>query len=171
MAELDDDEPLPLRVKNALRQLLKDGLPRKERVAEKFGMTVRTLQRHLQQAGSSYQQTLDELRRELAEHYLLHSELPIQDIAQYLGFTESRSFHRSFQGLDRADARRVPATAQGAGGAMRTAAIRPPSAQSSSSLSGMNATPSPSTRVRPSRTSTSPSAQEALRSTPELWFG
>ena len=28
MAELDDDEPLPLRVKNALRQLLKDGLPR-----------------------------------------------------------------------------------------------------------------------------------------------
>ncbi|WOS72779.1 AraC family transcriptional regulator [Pseudomonas aeruginosa] len=98
MAELDDDEPLPLRVKNALRQLLKDGLPRKERVAEKFGMTVRTPQRHLQQAGSSYQQTLDELRRELAEHYLLHSELPIQDIAQYLGFTESRSFHRSFKG-------------------------------------------------------------------------
>ena len=97
MAELDDDEPLPLRVKNALRQLLKDGLPRKERVAEKFGMTVRTLQRHLQQAGSSYQQTLDELRRELAEHYLLHSELPIRDIAQYLGFTESRSFHRSFR--------------------------------------------------------------------------
>ncbi len=40
MAELDDDEPLPLRVKNALRQLLEDGLPRKERVAEKFGMTV-----------------------------------------------------------------------------------------------------------------------------------
>lgn len=53
---------------------------------------------HLQQAGSSYQQTLDELRRELAEHYLLNSELPIQDIAQYLGFTESRSFHRSFKG-------------------------------------------------------------------------
>ncbi|MFV3304437.1 AraC family transcriptional regulator [Pseudomonas sp. NY15181] len=98
MAELDDDEPLPLRVKNALRLLLKDGLPRKERVAERFEMTVRTLQRHLQQAGASYQQILDELRQELAEHYLVHSDLPIQDIAQYLGFTESRSFHRSFKG-------------------------------------------------------------------------
>ncbi|MDH1010422.1 AraC family transcriptional regulator [Pseudomonas nicosulfuronedens] len=98
MAELDDDEPLPLRVKNALRLLLKDGLPRKERVAERFDMTVRTLQRHLQQAGTSYQQILDELRQELAEHYLVHSDLPIQDIAQYLGFTESRSFHRSFKG-------------------------------------------------------------------------
>ncbi|WP_207884387.1 AraC family transcriptional regulator [Pseudomonas sp. 30_B] len=97
MAELDDDEPLPLRVKNALRLLLKDGLPRKERVAERFEMTVRTLQRHLQQAGTSYQQILDELRQELAEHYLVHSDLPIQDIAQYLGFTESRSFHRSFK--------------------------------------------------------------------------
>ncbi|MNE68944.1 Transcriptional activator NphR [compost metagenome] len=98
LAGLDDEEPLPLRVKNALRQLLKDGLPRKERVAEHFGMTLRTLQRHLQQAGSSYQQILDELRQELASHYLLHSELPIQDIAQYLGFSEPRSFHRSFKG-------------------------------------------------------------------------
>jgi AraC-like DNA-binding protein len=97
MAGLDDDGPLPQRVKNALRLLLKDGLPRKERVAEKFHMTVRTLQRHLQLAGTSYQQILDALRQELAEHYLLRSDLAIQDIASYLGFTESRSFHRSFK--------------------------------------------------------------------------
>ena len=108
-------------MKNALRQLLKDGLPRKERVAEKFGMTVRTLQRHLQQAGSSYQQTLDELRRELAEHYLLHSELPIQDIAQYLGFTESRSFHRSF----RAGPGRRPASTGNGGRSRRRRERRP----------------------------------------------
>lgn len=97
MAGLEGDEPLPGRVKTALRQLLRDGLPRKERVAERFGMTVRTLQRHLQQAGTGYQQILDELRQELAEHYLLRSDLAIQDIASYLGFTEARSFHRSFK--------------------------------------------------------------------------
>jgi AraC-like DNA-binding protein len=97
MAGLDKDEPLPVRVHNALRLLLKDGLPRKERVAEKFHMTERTLQRHLQQAGTSYQEILDQLRRELAEHYLLRSELGIQDIASYLGFSEARSFHRSFK--------------------------------------------------------------------------
>ena len=72
-------------------------MPRKERVAEKFDMTVRTLQRHLQQAGTSYQEILDQLRQELAEHYLLRSDLAIQDIACYLGFTESRSFRRSFK--------------------------------------------------------------------------
>jgi AraC-like DNA-binding protein len=97
MAGLDDGEALPQRVKNALRLLLKDGLPRKERVAEQFNMTLRTLQRHLQQAGTSYQQILDQLRQELAEHYLLRSDLTIQDIASYLGFTEPRSFHRSFK--------------------------------------------------------------------------
>jgi AraC-like DNA-binding protein len=96
MASLDDSS-LALRVKNALRQLLKEGLPRKEQVAEQFAMSVRTLQRQLQQAGTSYQQILDDLRQELAEHYLLHSDLPIQDIAQYLGFTEPRSFHRTFK--------------------------------------------------------------------------
>lgn len=96
MASLDDST-LALRVKNALRQLLKEGLPRKEQVAEQFAMSVRTLQRQLQQAGTSYQQILDDLRQELAEHYLLHSDLPIQDIAQYLGFTEPRSFHRTFK--------------------------------------------------------------------------
>lgn len=97
MAGMDQDDPLPIRVHNALRLLLKDGLPRKERVAEKFHMTERTLQRHLQQAGTSYQEILDQLRRELAEHYLLQSNLAIQDIASYLGFSEARSFHRSFK--------------------------------------------------------------------------
>ena len=97
MAGMDQEEPLPVRVHNALRLLLKDGLPRKDRVAEKFHMTARTLQRHLQQAGTSYQEILDQLRRELAEHYLLRSELGIQDISSYLGFSEPRSFHRSFK--------------------------------------------------------------------------
>ena len=58
---------------------------------------LRTLQRQLHQAGTTYQQILDDLRQELAEHYLLNSALPIQDIAQYLGFTEPRSFHRTFK--------------------------------------------------------------------------
>ncbi|MCY1268065.1 HTH-type transcriptional activator RhaS [compost metagenome] len=97
IAELDGDEPFPQQVRNTLRQLLKDGLPRKERVAERFGMNLRTLQRHLQQAGTSYQRILDELRQELAGRYLADSELPIQEIALRLGFSEPRSFHRSFK--------------------------------------------------------------------------
>ncbi|WP_332768068.1 AraC family transcriptional regulator [Pseudomonas koreensis] len=92
-----EEAPLEQQVKNILRGLLKQGLPRKEQVAERLNVSLRTLQRQLQQAGTSYQQVLDELRQELAEHYLLNSDLPIQEIAQYLGFTEPRSFHRAFK--------------------------------------------------------------------------
>ena len=97
MSELDTDQPFPQQVKHALRQQLRNGLPRKERVAEQFAMTARTLQRHLQVAGTSYQQILEELRKELSEHYLLRTELPVQTIACLLGFSEPRSFHRSFK--------------------------------------------------------------------------
>ena len=97
MATLED-ATLEQQVKSILRQLLKEGLPRKEQVAEQLTVSVRTLQRQLHQAGTSYQRILDDLRQELAEHYLLNSTLPIQDIAQYLGFTEPRSFHRTFKG-------------------------------------------------------------------------
>ena len=45
-----------------------------------------------------YEPTIQRTYQELAEHYLLRSDLPIQDIANYLGFTEARSFHRSFKG-------------------------------------------------------------------------
>jgi AraC-like DNA-binding protein len=92
-----EDASLEQQVKNILRGLLKQGLPRKEQVAEQLNVSLRTLQRQLQQTGTSYQQVLDELRQELAEHYLLNSDLPIQEIAQYLGFTEPRSFHRAFK--------------------------------------------------------------------------
>ncbi|WXL24183.1 AraC family transcriptional regulator [Ectopseudomonas mendocina] len=97
MSGLDANQPFPQQVKNTLRLLLRNGLPRKERVAEQFAMTARTLQRHLQVAGTSYQQILEELRKELSEHYLLRTELPVQTIACLLGFSEPRSFHRSFK--------------------------------------------------------------------------
>lgn len=91
------DAPLALQVKSALRQRLKHGVPRKEQVAEQLALSVRTLQRQLQQAGTSYQQLLDDVRQELAEHALLHSEQSLQEISDSLGFSEPRSFHRAFK--------------------------------------------------------------------------
>ena len=91
------DAPLALQVKSALRQWLKHGVPRKEQVAEQLALSVRTLQRQLQQAGTSYQQLLDDVRQELAEHALLHSEQSLQEISDSLGFSEPRSFHRAFK--------------------------------------------------------------------------
>lgn len=93
----EDSSRLTTRVKNAIRAQLKQGVSRKDIVAEQMGMNARTLQRRLQQESASYQQILDEVRQELAEDYLKNSKLPLQEIAVRLGFTEARSFHRSFK--------------------------------------------------------------------------
>mgnify|MGYP000377368799 CR=1 FL=1 len=93
----DDSVRLRTRVKNAIRSQLKQGVSRKDIVAEQMGLNARTLQRKLQQESASYQQILDEVRQELAEDYLKSTQLPLQEIAVRLGFTEARSFHRSFK--------------------------------------------------------------------------
>lgn len=95
--EIDKHQPLKYRVSNLLRLMLKRELPRKEVIAEKLGMTERTLQRKLRDEGTGYQEVLDELRLELAQNYLKNSRLSIDEISVLLGFAEPRSFHRSFK--------------------------------------------------------------------------
>lgn len=94
----DTDANLVIRVRNTIRHLLRAGVSNMDLVAEKLHITPRTLQRRLKQQGLSYQQLRDEIRLELAEDYLLNTNLSIAEIATLLGFAEPRSFHRSFKG-------------------------------------------------------------------------
>lgn len=97
IAEIDQHESWTHRVKNLLRLMIRQDLPRKEVIAEKLGLNSRTLQRKLSDEGTGYQDLLNELRLEMAQNYLLDSSLSIDDIGMLLGFAEPRSFHRSFK--------------------------------------------------------------------------
>lgn len=97
MAEIQQRHPIVLQTRSLLRSMMNDGLPRREKIAEQLDMTERTLQRRLQEAGTGYQQLLDDLRCEVATEWLRQSHLSIHDIALKLGFSESRSFHRRFK--------------------------------------------------------------------------
>jgi AraC-like DNA-binding protein len=97
MADISDKQPLPIQAKNVIRGLLLEGVPRKDIVSKRLGLTERTFQRKLQQYDCSYQQLLDEVRLEQAKELLTQTELSAQDIAIRLGFSEPRSFHRSFK--------------------------------------------------------------------------
>ena len=46
--------------------------------------------------GATFQQLLQEARRELARHYLLHSSLELNDTAYLLGYEDAHSFFRAF---------------------------------------------------------------------------
>lgn len=97
MDELKQKKTIILQVRAVLRQLMEHELPRKEKVAEILGMTERTLQRRLQEAGTGYQNLLDDIRRETAINWLTTTQIAINEIANKLGFSEVRSFHRRFK--------------------------------------------------------------------------
>jgi len=65
-------------------------------VAKELGTSQRTLQRRLAEDGATFQQLVQEARRELARHYLLHSSLELNETAYLLGYEDAHSFFRAF---------------------------------------------------------------------------
>jgi len=88
---------LTARVKAELVALLKGEEPTLPAVADRLALGVRTLQAHLKAGGVSYQQLLDEVRRDLAVRHLREPHLSTTDIAYLLGFAEPSGFVRSFK--------------------------------------------------------------------------
>jgi AraC-like DNA-binding protein len=74
---------------------LHEGEPRREETAASLGLTDRTLQRRLQAEKTSYQQLLDESRRELARKYLADEHYSLGQIAELLGFVDQSNFFRA----------------------------------------------------------------------------
>ena len=65
--------------------------------ARTLGMVSRTLRRHLDKEGTSYQQVLDGLLRDVAIERLHVQRMHVADVAEQLGFAEPRSFSRAFK--------------------------------------------------------------------------
>jgi AraC-like DNA-binding protein len=84
-------------VKQTLRQLLAGKRPTLQDVAQELGLSARTLQRRLTDSGITFQQVVEETRRELARHYLKQPTVELNEAAFLLGFADANSFFRAFQ--------------------------------------------------------------------------
>ncbi|MDT8066803.1 MAG: AraC family transcriptional regulator ligand-binding domain-containing protein [Terriglobia bacterium] len=84
-------------VKAALKRLLAGQRPGIAAVARDLRMSTRTLQRRLTEDGVTFQQLMQEARRELAHHYLLHTSFELNETAYLLGYEDANSFFRAFQ--------------------------------------------------------------------------
>lgn len=84
-------------VRRALSQALRGGDPSLAVIAQRLGYAPRTLQRKLQEEGTSYYAVLDEMRRELALYYLQEAKISVSEVAFLLGFSETSAFHRAFK--------------------------------------------------------------------------
>ncbi|SOD98774.1 AraC family transcriptional regulator [Spirosoma fluviale] len=88
---------LKSRVKGEIVSMMKGEEPALATIADRLAMGVRTLQLHLKESGTSYQQLLDETRKELAIGHLREPNMSTTDIAYLLGFAEPSVFFRSFK--------------------------------------------------------------------------
>ncbi len=91
------DENFLVRVRIAVQQKLTGRRPTIEGIADALHISSRTLQRRLQDAGSSFQRVLEEARHQLARHYLNNSVLELNEAAYLLGYEDANSFVRAFR--------------------------------------------------------------------------
>ncbi|WP_372758214.1 AraC family transcriptional regulator ligand-binding domain-containing protein [Litorivivens sp.] len=85
------------KVKAIFAHELGSEIPSAQVIADHLNMSVRTLHRHLQKEGTSYQQLKDDFRKDAAITYMNRRELSINAIALLMGFQDSSAFHRSFK--------------------------------------------------------------------------
>lgn len=96
LSEIDIDDSISARVLSVLAELLPGGSFSIDDVAEKLGITKRTLQRKLSQEGTTFQKQLNNTREVMALHYVKNTDMNTNDIAYLLGYAEINSFLRAF---------------------------------------------------------------------------
>lgn len=85
------------RVREAMERLLPSGEPPITAVARLVGVSGRTLQRRLSERSLTYQGVLDDLRRDLALPHVKSGALPLEAIAELLGYSRATAFYRAFR--------------------------------------------------------------------------
>jgi len=86
------------RVAEVVRALLANGNCSVERVAGHFGVTRRTIHRHLAECGTSFSEILDAERADLALRLIEDRNRPLAAVAELLGFSAQSAMARWFKG-------------------------------------------------------------------------
>lgn len=97
VGQLGTETDLVSRTRRGILDGLRDADVSVARTARRLGMSVRTLQRRLQDGGQTFDELVDATRRELARCYLGDPKLSIQETAHLLGFGDLRGFYRAFR--------------------------------------------------------------------------
>lgn len=96
LARMSEESSLIHRVANSLA-LTTEGYPTMAQVAQRLGVTSRTLARHLDRHGLTFRQVLDERRHQEACGMLVSTAQPVEEIATRLGYNDPANFTRAFR--------------------------------------------------------------------------
>jgi len=85
------------RVHEILVRSLQQGEPTAEVIAIQLNMSTRTFHRKLKEEGAVFRDVLREVRKILAQQYLLDPKLRLPEVALMLGYSEQSAFSRAFK--------------------------------------------------------------------------
>jgi len=85
------------RVKEVIVATLAGGAVSSDLVAKKLYLSKRSMQRKLNEEGTTFQKVITETRIELSEHYLAKPEISLTEISYLLGFKDQTSYFRAHQ--------------------------------------------------------------------------
>ncbi len=97
LLKLPQPESFVTQLQNLIAKELRGREPKLDAISTRMGYSPRTLQRKLQQAGTSFNKVLDDIRRTLAFQYLKETALTASEIAFLLGFSDNSAFNRAFR--------------------------------------------------------------------------
>ena len=80
-----------------LLQQTEQGWPTFDKIAQQLNSTTYTLRRRLKKEGTSFQQLKDSAHKNIAQHHLLHTDMPIAEIAGQVGYSEAAAFNHAFR--------------------------------------------------------------------------
>ena len=84
-------------MRDAIYLLLPMGRATIEQVAQSLTLNVRTLQRQLEEEGTTFSELINTIRRELAIRYIEGNQFSLGHIAELLGYSTQTSFTRWFK--------------------------------------------------------------------------
>ena len=84
-------------VRSQVSALLATGAPSIDTVAENLNFSQRSLQRKLNDSGTSYKNLVESIRESMAEQYLNQQHLSLGEISYLLGFANVANFSRAFK--------------------------------------------------------------------------
>jgi AraC-like DNA-binding protein len=87
--------PFTSQVRQAIQALLGTGTCNHLEVAKALYMHPRSMQRRLHEEGTTFEEIKDEVRRDLAQHYLSEPDVPLSQITALLDYSEQSALGRS----------------------------------------------------------------------------
>lgn len=84
-------------VERAVYSAIPGGRASREDIASSLGVSVRTMQRKLQDNGTTYADVVKNVQYLLAVNYLKSSELSLEEISYLVGYNDQTSFSRAFK--------------------------------------------------------------------------